>query len=135
MLGIVFGVVCLVALVRVVRGDRFGRHAGRGWLLRRVFRRLDTGPGQERLVLTELDALKSSARELRGELRASRADLAAMVRDDSFDRGKVDALFRKQDELLGRMREAVAESAMRIHAALDPTQKQRLADMIERRYF
>ncbi len=135
MLGIFFGTICFIALVKVVRGRRYwrhGRHGGyRRYFLRRLFQRLNTGPGQEKVVLGEVEALRQTARELRGELKGVRADIAAILRDEQFDRSKLEALYRKQDELLARLRTAVSGSFEKVHAALDERQKRDLADLLE----
>jgi hypothetical protein len=138
MLGIIFGTICLFALAKVIRGRRYWRHGhygyrgGSGWFLRRIFQRLGTGPGQEKVVLSEIDALRGTARELRGELKSTRADIAAILREPAFDKAKLETLYRKQDELLGKLRGAAASSFEKVHAALDDRQKNDLADMIER---
>lgn len=133
MLGILFGTLCLIALFKVLRGRRYyGRGYHRGWFLRRIFQRLGTGPGQEKVVLQEIDALKETARELRNELKSTRADIAALLREPLFDKAKLDALYRKQDELLAKLRAAASSSLEKVHAALDDRQKNDLADMIER---
>jgi hypothetical protein len=139
MLGIIFGTLCLFALAKVVRGRRYWRHGrhgyGYGFFLRRIFQRLNTGPGQEKVVLGEIDALRETARELRAELKNTRADIAAILREPTFDKGKLEALYRKQDELLAKLRSAASSSFEKVHAALDDRQKADLADMIERAGF
>lgn len=138
MLGIIFGTLCLLALAKVVRGRRYWRHGRHGhgysygFFLRRIFQRLNTGPGQEKVVLGEIDALRETARELRAELKTTRADIAAILREPTFDKGKLEALYRKQDELLAKLRTAAASSFEKVHAALDDRQKADLADMLER---
>jgi Spy/CpxP family protein refolding chaperone len=140
MLGIAFGFFCLFALIAIVRRGRYARRHGRGygygrWMLRGLFRRLNTGPGQEKVVLGEIETLRDTARGLRQELKATRADIAAIVREPVFDRAKVDALFRKQDELIGSLRTAIAGSVERVHEALDDRQKADLADLLERNFY
>ena len=143
MLGIIFGTICFIALLRVLFGWRHhghwhrgyyghSRYGARGFFLRRLFRRLDTGPGQEKLMLGEAQQLKETVKQLRHEWNGIRGDLATIVRDEQFDRSKVDALFRKQDEVLGKLRVSLAESAERVHGALDGKQKQELASWVER---
>ncbi len=141
MLGIVIGTICLILLIKVVRG-RYGWHHGYhhggyrygrwgGYFLRRLFMRLNTGPGQEKVVLGELEGLKETLRGLRTELKATRRDIAAIVREPVFDRTKLDALFRTQDALLERARSAAAASFEKVHGALDEKQKIDLADLLE----
>ena len=139
MLGILFGIVCTVLLFKVIRGRRYWGHYGHrygyGFFLRRLFQRLNTGPGQEKVVLSELEALRETGRELRAELKTTRADIAAIVREPSFDKAKVETLFRKQDELIAKLRAAASASLEKVHGALDDTQKKDLADMVERGFW
>jgi len=141
MLGIFFGVICTIALFKVLRGRRYwGHHGrygghrgyGRRFFLRRLFQRLNTGPGQEKVVLTEMDAMHDTLHALRAELKGTRGDIAAILRDPTFDRSKLEALFRKQDEILAKLREAASGSIERVHAALDERQKGTLANLVER---
>ena len=134
MLGFVVGAISLIALIKVLRRGRHHRYyrGGRNFMLRRLFQRLNTGPGQEKVVLTEIDALQDTARGLRDELKSTRADIASILRDENYDKAKVETLFRKQDELLAKMRTAAASSMEKIHGVLDERQKQDLAEMVER---
>jgi Spy/CpxP family protein refolding chaperone len=79
-----------------------------------------------------MDALQETARSLRDELSSTRADMAAILRDDNYDKAKVETLFRKQDEIFAQMRTAAAASVEKIHGVLDDKQKQDLAEMVER---
>lgn len=150
MLGFVFGTLCFVLLLRVLFGHRWGRHRYGGWyghhhhghhhggrhgyrrfFLRSLFHRLETGPGQEKLMMAEAQTLRDTMAQLRQEWTAARADLAKLIRGDQFDRGEVEALFRRQEEAFNRLRTAMTASAERVHATLDPQQKQTLATWVE----
>lgn len=143
MLGILFGTICFVLLLRVLFGRRrfFGwrghghwhhsHHRSRRFFLRRLFHRLDTGPGQEKLMMQEAQTLRDTVGQLREEWSGVRSDLANVIREEHFDRSKVDALFRRQEEVFNRLRTAMADSAERVHATLDPQQKQTLASWVE----
>ena len=135
MVGIFFGVICTIALFKVARGrEHWRRHHGRGgrFLLRRLFHKLNTGPGQEKVVLTELDNLRETARNLKADLKGTRAEIALMLRDERFDRSKLDALYRTQDALLAKLRSAASSAIENVHGVLDERQKGELASMLER---
>jgi uncharacterized membrane protein len=94
---------------------------------------LDLSPAQEKLVRTELEALKEKARQLRPELHQTRSDLARAVGGPVLDRAALDGVFTRHDQALGELRAALTGALERIHAALDDRQRERLAAMIDRR--
>lgn len=144
MFGFVIGTICLFLLVGVLRR----RHGYGGWhghwhgghhrgygpraFLWRLLRRIDATPAQEKVFRDEAEGLRETARGLKGELRASGRDLAAALRDESLDRQKLEAVYRKQDELLTALRQRLTESISRIHSTLDARQRSELADLLER---
>jgi hypothetical protein len=143
MLGIVFGTICLVLLVRVLArpwwggwyGSCHGRHRyrhGPRAFLWRLLRRIDATPAQERVFRDEVDALREGARGLRAELQASGRDLAAALRDETLDPQKLATVYRKQDETLARLRERLSASLARVHSTLDARQRDELASLLER---
>ena len=103
---------------------------GRGFLWA-ALARLDLSPGQEKLVRAEVDRLKDRARVLRDEARSARADMAASVRGEEFDEESLAGMFVRQDDLLRDLRGDLAGALGRIHTALDPAQRERLADLLE----
>lgn len=145
MFGFVVGTLCLVGFVSVYRRRGWGRHgfhgyhAGRhgrfgrrgGWALYRAFEELDTSPGQEKAIRGALGELKSSFDELRPELRAVRSQVAQTLTAESFDGPEFEASLDRQVQALGRVRPVVAHTLGRIHEALDPDQRRRLARFLE----
>jgi uncharacterized membrane protein len=106
---------------------RFGR-----WRLYQAMAALDLSPAQEKLVRTELGALKERVRALRPELRQTRDDVARAVGGATFDRGALDGAFARHDQAFADVRGAFAGALERIHAALDDHQRERLAEMLGR---
>ena len=148
MFGFVLGTACLIGLVWVVRGPRrlgsrygwdsrrardegerrgFGGRAFVRWL----FERLDTTPGQERVIRAAVDDLMDGAHAARRDLDDSRKDVARALRADSFDAEAMGEAFSKHDSALGALRRTAVQSLARIHEALDERQRQRLAELIE----
>jgi hypothetical protein len=144
MLGFVIGTICLVLLIGVLRRrhgyggwhghPHGGRHRGPGprAFLWRLLRRIDATPAQEKVFRDEAGQLWETASGLRGELRASRRELAVALRDETLDRQKLESIYRKQDELIATLRQRVSESLGRIHSTLDARQRNELADLLER---
>ncbi|SET16189.1 Spy/CpxP family protein refolding chaperone [Stigmatella erecta] len=131
MWGFLFGTACLAGLFHTLRGDGHSRRWGWRGQLRRVFQRLDTSPGQEKVFVQAADDVAASFGKLRGELEATRAAVARALRGEQFDAGALRELTERQDALLADLRETVRTSLARIHEALDPRQREDLADLIE----
>jgi hypothetical protein len=143
MFGFVIGTICLILLVGVVRR----RHWRRDWpgsgahrrghgpraALRRILRRIDATPAQEKVFRDEAATLWETARGLRGGLEASGRDLAIALREETLDRQKLESVYRKQDEILAALRARVSDSLGRVHSTLDERQRNDLADLLERR--
>ena len=140
MFGFVFGTACLVGLLWVLKGGRHGCRGGgrRGWRgagishgLSFLFRRLDTTPGQEKVIRSAAQDVMKQTRELRESLSSSRADVARALRDEPLDpETLVDALGRHEDAL-AELKRTLAGSLAQVHEVLDAGQRDRLADLIE----
>ena len=140
MFGFFIGTACLLGLFAVARGGR-GRHfrggdchRGRGFggrFFNRILERLDTTPGQEKVIREAIHDLREEAWELRSELRDTRKDLASALRAPELDKALLDRVFAKHDQLLEKLRASLLDSAESVHTTLDEQQRKRLADMIE----
>ena len=156
MLGFLVGTACLIGLVKVVRGGRYGyghggcgprgwhghhhgghgfrggRGFGRNFFLRGIFERLDTTPGQEKVIVAALDEVREAARGMRGEASDTRADVARAVKGEVFDAEVMGAVFARHDGALETMRKVVVGAMAKVHDALDDRQRADLADLIAR---
>jgi Heavy-metal resistance len=112
---------------------RGGFHARRRFFLRRMFERLDTTPGQEKVIVRAVERVAEAGGTLRGELRDSLGDLAGAVRADAFDESTLAATFAEHDAALSRFRRVAVEALSEVHEALDERQRARVADFIESR--
>jgi len=145
MFGFVFGTLCLVGFVGVLRRRgwrRYGCHAGGhiggghfrrrgGWAIYRAFEVLDTSPGQEKAIRGALSELRRELSELRPELGAARSHVAQTLASDRFDAPELEASFERQLASLGRVGPVLSRALGQIHEALDPDQRRRLARFIE----
>jgi uncharacterized membrane protein YccC len=144
MLGFVFGAVCLIGLVKVLRagrhgrfgGWRHGRRWGRGWgpraMLRGLFERLGTSTAQEKVITAAAEDIYASTEPLRDELRATRRDIAAALRGPAIDEIALGELFSRHDDVLRETRKRAVGALARVHDALDDKQRAVLADVLER---
>lgn len=156
MLGFLIGIASLVGLIAVLRSGRrcggargwhggcHGRHGGhgghhrhgghergaRGWM-RWLFSRLDTTPGQEKEIARAVEDFVAEARVLEREGKASRDDVARALRAEALDENQLGELFSRHDDALRELQKAFATALGRIHAALEPEQRARLAELIE----
>lgn len=101
-------------------------------MLRRLFETLDTTPGQEKAIVAAFEELRSEARKHRVEVKKTREDLAKVMRGPSVDETVLGELFARHDEAITALRKALIGAMAKVHDALEPEQRNRLADFIER---
>ena len=112
-------------------GERGGPFRGAGHLpLRFVFERLRTTPGQERVFYEAASELESRLEALRGEAARSRHDLAEALRAGALDTERLNAARERQARELREAQDAVQAALAKVHAALEPAQREQLAALI-----
>ncbi len=121
-------VLFVAAVLRRAAWRRLRRRgpARLGWLLRRIGAR----PEQERAVHAEADALSEAFLALRGDARALRAELADLLAAPALDAARVGAVLDARLARTEALRARFAEAVARVHAALDPPQREALAAMV-----
>jgi Heavy-metal resistance len=152
MLGFLVGAVCLYFLVRTMRGGWAYAHGpgpwGRGWgggwhggwrehgrpggrgRLRWLFERIDTSPGQEKVIAEAADALRGTMHGWHDDADRMRSDVARSIRGETFDATALEEAFARAEARLATLRETLRGQAARVHEALDPRQRAELADML-----
>ncbi|MCP3098706.1 periplasmic heavy metal sensor [Myxococcus sp. K15C18031901] len=139
MFGFVFGTACLAGLFYTMRGGRHWRHhpGGRGarwgwrFRLRWLFERLETSPGQEKVIIQAAEEVFEAFSKLRDQVRPSRTTLGAAMRGEHFDGAAVRELFTQHDVALEEARRVLQGALAQVHEALDPRQRRELADLLE----
>lgn len=144
MFGFFVGTACLIGLVAVARHGRhrhwgahglhhggYGRRFGGRFFLHRILDRLDTTPGQEKVIREAIHDFKEEAWSLRREVRGTRSDLADALRAPELDKAALDRVFGKHDELIEKLRASLVATADRVHGTLDERQRKELADIVE----
>ena len=157
MLGFLVGAACLVGLVRMMRGggwayahgyghgpwghrrwggsrheggwERSGRAGSRG-LLRWLFERMDTSPGQEKVIAEAADALRGTMNGWHDDTERMRSDVARSIRGETFDPAALEEAFARAEARLATVRETLRGQAARVHEALDSRQRAELADLV-----
>lgn len=122
-------VLVAAGIARRAAWHRWRRHGGR-FGARRVLRRIGATPEQERAVLAETDALAEVLGALRRDAGALRGDLAELLASPSLDPARVGAALDARLSRAGELRARLAEAVARIHAALGPEQRARLAALV-----
>lgn len=135
-------------------GGGYGRHGGygggqeggRGWrrggwgeggsfgprmFLRSIFERLDTTPGQEKVIIAAMEELKDTARSIKSEAREARTDFAKAMRGESFDEVALGGATARVEGAVDSLRKAGISAFAKVHEALDDRQRQKLADIME----
>lgn len=147
-IAIAAGIVGVVTLVRRLiprrggggRGFRgWGRHCGGGgrrggiggsFWLRMLFARVDTTPGQEREIRAAIEDLRDRAKDAKSGMLETRESLGKSVAGETFDAAAFEAVSARVDATSEKMKDALASALKRIHAVLDPKQRERLADLV-----
>ena len=83
------------------------------------------------MIKSAVEEIRDAARELRGEAKGSRADVAKAVRSDNFDEVLFGEMFHRHDVAMESFRKAVMGAIAKVHAVLDERQRARLSDLIE----
>jgi len=145
MFGFFVGTACLLGFAALARRGHHhhfhghggwhhgGWHRGRGgrFFFRRVLQRLETTPGQERVIREAISDFKEEAWSLKNEVRGTRSDLAQAIRSPELDKAVVDRVFAKHDEMIEKLRASFLRAAEQVHGTLDERQRKQLAEMLE----
>jgi len=129
---VTLGVLAGLRLLRALAFRRHLRRHGRAFMARRLLRRLDATPEQERLFLEELEALRGQLGGLREGVLASRQQLAGLLEAEALDAQALDALLASSLQRLEAAKARAAQSLARFHAALAPAQRLQLAALLRR---
>ena len=141
MFGFLFGTACLLGLTATFAGRHHRHHGcgghGRGlrggrarFVLNRLLDRLDTTPGQEKVIREAIDTLLDDLHDARRDFRGSRVDVAEVIRSQILDRGQVEAIFTRHDVVIDRVRQNALDAFAKVHETLDERQRNILADMV-----
>ncbi len=151
MFGFAIGTLCLVALIAIAARRRrwMWAHAGGGcgsgcgpdhghhghgfgprFFLRGLFSRLETTPGQEKVIGTAAEGVVAAARKAKDEIDESRKDVARTISGAAFDEGALGSAFARWDEAVSGVRKAIADALASTHEALDERQRARLAELL-----
>ena len=104
--------------------------ARRRGILRGVFARLDTTPGQEKAIVSLLELAGERLRAMRGDMRATRKEIAALFASDVLDAGALEALFAQHRATFDRLSSEGVQTVVAIHELLDAKQRRMLSELL-----
>ncbi|HEY1905183.1 MAG TPA: periplasmic heavy metal sensor [Myxococcaceae bacterium] len=150
MWGFLVGALCLYGLARTMRGGGWayahghggpwGRRRWGGWNgsghaggrgpLRWLFERMDTSPGQEKVIAEAAEALRGTMRGWHDDAERMRSDVARSIRGEAFDAAALEEAFARAEARMAGVRETLRGQAARVHEALDSRQRAELADLL-----
>jgi Spy/CpxP family protein refolding chaperone len=100
--------------------------------MRSILERLETTPGQEKVIVAAVDELRDNRALVREEAEQTRADLARVVSGGLVDDAALEETFARHDRLLAQLRVAFVESLRKATEALDERQRKQVADLLAR---
>jgi hypothetical protein len=101
-------------------------------MLRWLFERLETMPGQERVIVQALERLSENRALVHEELKQTRADVARAVEGGLVDDSTLDETFARHDRLQAQLRVAAVEALKTVTETLDERQRKVLASLLSR---
>lgn len=131
----VLGALVFLLVVGAARRAVWGRHfrrMGRGapFMLRGLFRRIGARPDQAKAITAEADALAAELRAARSDLLGLRGELADLVAGPALDAEQVVRSMDARLEKAQAARRRLAEAVARVHAVLDPAQREQVAALL-----
>jgi hypothetical protein len=106
---------------------------GKRFVVRRILDHVRATPAQERAISAAVDEFRDELKKhFGGEGRKSRQELVDAFRKSTFDGVLLGEQFARHDTALENGRKAFVGLVAKIHDALEPEQRERFADLIER---
>ena len=106
------------------------QHGVRRGLLRGLFLRLDTTPGQEKAIVSALADARERFKTLQGGLADTRRELAALIGSDLLDQAALGALLSQQRDRLDDLSKELVRTLASVHEALDTEQRRELGELL-----
>ncbi|MFO0739291.1 MAG: periplasmic heavy metal sensor [Labilithrix sp.] len=111
-------------------GPPWMRGPGSSFWLRAIFSKLDTTPGQEREIRSAIEDFQREARAAKDGLTGAREKLAQAFGASDLDEAALVEARASAEDVTDKVKDAFAGALRRIHAVLDPKQRERLAELI-----
>ncbi len=99
-------------------------------MLRMLFERLDTTPGQEKVIVAAADEAREAMRGTWASVRESRADVARAMRGEVLDEAALSAARSRHEEAMRLAHDTMTSALKKVHEVLDTRQRVILADVM-----
>jgi Spy/CpxP family protein refolding chaperone len=110
-----------------------GRRGDRSWGMRRLFGRLDTSPGQEKVIRNAVLQMRDTALSVRDQARAAQPELAELIRRGNLSQEELNAWMNARLEQMHQASPGLVEAFAKVHEVLDDQQRNQLADFMAKR--
>jgi hypothetical protein len=105
---------------------------GKRFVVRKILEHVRATPAQERVIGAAAEEFRDEMKKnLGGEGRRSRKEIVDAMRRSTFDGVLLGEQFARHDTILENGRKSFVGLVSKIHDALEPEQRERLADLIE----
>jgi len=122
MFGFVIAGVSFAGLVYLAaRRHRYGY--GGYW----AFRRLDTSPGQEKVIRTALSEAREVLRDFRKSNQGAKQELGPILEAEQLDERALESWLGARESSFQELKPRLLDIAKRIHDVLDPEQRRKVA--------
>lgn len=115
---------------RRARRGWFGGFGMKGFVVDRIADRVDATPDQEKVLEEAVEEVARALRQAKNEVRATRSEAADVVRAETFDAERATAIFERHDVALAEVRRVLIGAAAKVHATLEPKQREALGDLV-----
>jgi len=123
MFGFVIAGVSLAGLIYLgLRRRHYGGY-GAYW----AFRRLDTSPGQEKVIRTALSEARDVFRDFRASNRSAKEELVPLIEAENLDEQAVNSWLGARQRSFEELKPRLLQIAKTIHDVLDPEQRRKVA--------
>ena len=106
---------------------------GKRFFVRRILEHVRATPAQERVISAAVEEFRDELKKnVGGEGRRTRKEIVEALRRSTFDGVLLGEQFARHDTILENGRKSFVGLVAKIHDALEPEQRERLADLVER---
>ncbi len=128
MFGFIVAGASLLGLIVLARSRR--HFPGRGYFRSVALRRLDTSPGQEKVIRMAVSEAEDLLGGFRDDHRKAREELAQIVSQETLDEGRLGAWFESREASWREVKPKLVELGRQVHDVLDAEQKKRLGSWL-----
>ena len=117
---------CSAAGLLFLARHRHGYHG-----MRHFFRRLDTSPGQEKVMRNAWSQMREAGKQMRDRAKATRPELSRLIRGEQLSQAELSAFIQTRLSEISEGSPALVDALSQVHEVLDDRQRSLLADLVE----